>query len=825
MGKKIVIIGGVAGGATAAARLRRMDETVEIILLERGEYISFANCGLPYHIGGAIENREALLVQTAEGMAQKFNLQVRPFNEVLSINRENKTVSIREIKTGVTYTEGYDALILSPGASPLRPPIPGIDEAERVFTLRSIPDTDLIKKQVDEHQPKHAVVIGGGFIGVEMAENLHERGIEVTLVEMLDQIMAPLDYEMAAILHNHLRDKGINLILSDGVKAFQNNGNEILLNSGLKLPTDITILAIGVRPESQLAKDAGLDLGDRGGIKVNEYMQTSDPTVYAVGDAVEVTDFVTGQPAMIPLAGPANKQARIAADHICGRTTAYPGTLGTAVVKVFDMTAASTGNNEKRLKQLGFSYKALHIHPGSHAGYYPGAFPVSLKLLFDPETGRILGAQGVGYSGVEKRIDVIATAIMGGLTVVDLQELELAYAPPYSSAKDPVNMLGFAATNQLEDLVDSFQWNEVDDLITQNGYILDVRDDLEREIGYIEKSHHIPLDKLRSRIAEVPADQPIHVYCQVGIRGYLASRILTQHGFKAVKNLDGGYKTYQEVYRPLEGANCEIEVDESGVAHITCTPTPEDIKAMEPVARINACGLQCPGPIMQVYKRMNEMEPGQVLEVLATDPGFSRDIETWCRKTGNTLLSSTSDSKAFRSLIQKGRPVPAGGKSPVLADQLDGTTIVVFSEDMDKAMAAFIIASGAASMGKKVTLFFTFWGLNILRADHAVQVDKTILEKIFGWMMPRGTRKLPISKMNMAGMGPQMIKYVMKQKNVDSLEVLMQNALNAGVTLVACAMSMDIMGIKEEELIAGVEIGGVATYLGKAQESTVNLFI
>jgi NADPH-dependent 2,4-dienoyl-CoA reductase/sulfur reductase-like enzyme/peroxiredoxin family protein/rhodanese-related sulfurtransferase/TusA-related sulfurtransferase len=819
MSKKIIIVGGVAGGATAAARLRRMDETAEITLLERGEYISFANCGLPYHIGGAIEAREALMVQTAEGMSEKFNIQVRPFNEAVSIDRENKQITVREVKTDRTYQENYDALILSPGASPLRPPIPGIEDAEHVFTLRNIPDTDVIIAHINDHQPNQAVVIGGGFIGVEMAENLLDKGMKVTLVEMLDQIMAPLDFEMASILHHHLREKGVRLILSDGVKSFQKQGRQILLSSGTVLETDLTVLAIGVRPESQLAAAAGLELGERGGIKVNEFMQTSDAAIYAIGDAVEVTDYINGEPAMIPLAGPANKQGRIAADHICGHPSSYPGTLGTAVVKVFDMTAASTGNNEKRLKQVGIPYQALHIHPGSHAGYYPGAFPLSMKMLYHPDSGKILGAQAVGYSGVEKRIDVLATAIQGGLTVEALQELELAYAPPYSSAKDPVNMLGFAATNLQEGFVDSFQWHEMNELLEQNAYVLDVRDDLEREIGFIEGSHHIPLNDLRRNLDTLPKDQPIYLYCQVGIRGYLASRILTQHGFSA-KNLDGGYKTYQAVYRPGEGDHCTIEMDDSGVAHVTCLPE----SVPEPSVQINACGLQCPGPIMQVYQGMNSMQPGQVMEVSATDPGFSSDIAVWCRKTGNTLLSSTFNSKAFVCLIQKG-VAAASVNTPVSVSPLDGTTIVVFSEDMDKAMASFIIASGAASMGKKVTLFFTFWGLNVLRRDHAVKVDKTILEKMFGWMMPRGSKKLPISKMNMGGMGSQMIKYVMKQKNVDSLEVLMQNAMNAGVSLVACAMSMDIMGIKESELIDGVEIGGVASYLGKAEESSVNLFI
>lgn len=566
MSKKIVIIGGVAGGASAAARLRRMDEHAEIILFERGEFISFANCGLPYFIGGTIEDREDLLVLTAKDMSDKFNFDVRPFNEVTSIDRERKTITVSNLQTGTVYEEDYDYVILSPGANPLRPPIPGIDDARNVYTLRNIPDTDQIKHQVDSLQPKNAVVIGGGFIGVEMAENLVEKGIHVTLVEMLDQIMAPMDYEMASVLHNHLREKGVNLILSDGVKAFQKSGSEILLNSEKVLSSDITMLSIGVKPENQLAKEAGLALGERGGIKVNQYLQTSDPQIYAVGDAIEVTDYINGMPTMIPLAGPANKQARIAADNICGRTSTYPGTMGTAVVKVFDMTAASTGNNEKRLRQLGLPYRALHIHPGSHAGYYPGANSITMKLLFDPENGRILGAQAVGWTGVEKRIDVIATAIKGNLTVYDLQELELSYAPPYSSAKDPVNMLGYAATNILESLTDTFQWHEVSDLVKQKALIIDVRDQDEHDAGSIESSRLIPLTQLRDRLEDIPKTQPIYVYCQVGIRGYLATRILKQNGYSQVKNLDGGYRTYMEVFRPSDRNQFKTQVSESGNA-------------------------------------------------------------------------------------------------------------------------------------------------------------------------------------------------------------------------------------------------------------------
>jgi len=577
MRKKIIIVGGVAGGASAAARLRRMDEDAEILMFERGEYISFANCGLPYYIGSIIEKRDELLVQTVDGMSKKFNLDISTLSEVVKIDTSKKTLTIKNLKTNEMYDESYDALILSPGASPIKPPIPGINEAENLFTLRNIPDTDVIKAFVDTKKPKSAIVIGGGFIGIEMAENLYHRGITVTIVEAADQIMGPIDYEMASILHNHIKVKGVDLVLGDGVKSFENQGKKLVLQSGKEIETDLIIFAIGVRPESQIAKDAGLKVGERGGIQVNEYLQTSDENIYAIGDAIEVVDFITGKPTMIPLAGPANKQGRIAANNICGKYEKYVGTMGTSVAKVFDMTVASTGNNEKILKSRGVKYEAIHIHPGSHAGYYPGAFPISIKMLFEPNTGKIFGAQAVGHNGVEKRIDVIATAIAANMTALDLKELELSYAPPFSSAKDPVNMLGFIATNIMDGLISTVQWHEIDNIVKDGGIIVDVRETIEHKSGAIEGSILIPLGELRSRLVELPKDKTIHIYCQVGIRGYNASRILMQNGYE-VKNLDGGFKTYQSVFSSDPFNNCIYQIDDSGVAKIDCSTGEERYK-------------------------------------------------------------------------------------------------------------------------------------------------------------------------------------------------------------------------------------------------------
>ncbi|SHH48983.1 CoA-disulfide reductase [Caloranaerobacter azorensis DSM 13643] len=837
MSKKVLIVGGVAGGASTAARLRRLDEKIEIIMFEKGEHISFANCGLPYYIGGTIEERDALLVQTPEKMRSRFNIDVRVKNEVLSIDREKKEVKVKDLDSGKIYKETYDYLVLSPGASPIKPPIPGID-SPNIFTLRNIPDTDAIKEYLDNKKPKRAVVVGGGFIGIEMAENLYDRGLNVSIVEMADQVMGPIDFDMAQIVHQHIKSKGVKLYLKDGVKEFEykDGVTRVTLQSGKTLDADIVILAIGVRADSKLAVDCGLEVNQRGGIVVDEYLRTSDKNIFAIGDAIEVVDFVNGSKTMIPLAGPANKQGRIVANNIVGRSEKYKGTQGTSIAKVFDLTVASTGNNEKLLnrmgKKYGKDYKIALIHSKSHAGYYPGAIPMTIKLIFNLK-GKILGAQIVGYDGVDKRIDVIASAIRFGGTVYDLKELELAYAPPYSSAKDPVNMAGFTAENILKRDVDVIMCNELEKLDKNEVIILDVREEIERELGYIEGSINIPLDELRDRLNELDKEKLIIPYCAIGLRGYLAARILKQNGFKKVKNLSGGYTTYSCIFCQDEdgaskcgGATCDSNVDfnEGGdVEEI-------DVNKLEgKTIKLNACGLQCPGPIMQVYERMKTLENGDILEVTATDPGFINDINTWCRRTGNTLIKTEKRPKEFVAFIRKGTggkiTVKDNNNSNIVQTTNDGKTIVVFSGDLDKAIASFIIANGAAAMGRKVTMFFTFWGLNILRKPEKVKVQKGFMDKMFSMMMPRGSKKLKLSQMNMMGMGAKMIRNVMKRKNISSLEELIEQAKNQGVRLVACNMSMDVMGITKEELIDGVEIGGVASYLGAAEESNVNLFI
>ncbi|HWR61313.1 MAG TPA: FAD-dependent oxidoreductase [Clostridia bacterium] len=556
MSKKVLIVGGVAGGASTAARLRRVDEKAEIIMFERGRYISFANCGLPYYIGGAIKDRRNLLVQTAQAMRDRFKVDVRELSEVVRIDRQRKLVEVRNLKDGTTYEESYGVLVLSPGAAPVKPPIPGI-EGPNIYTLRDIPDTDSIKGFLDEKKPESAVVVGGGFIGLEMAENLHEAGLKVDIVEALDQVMAPLDYDMAAMVHNHIRDKGCGLHLKDGVKAFETEGGRtaVVLAGGKRITADMAVLSIGVKPNSSLAKEAGLEIGATGGIKVNEYLQTSDPYIYALGDAIEVTDYVSGNPALIPLAGPANKQGRIVANNIAGLRETYKGTQGTAIAKVFDLAAASTGINEKTLKKLGKKpgkdYITTTTHSASHAGYYPGGGMMAVKTIYTPE-GRVLGAQIVGRDGVDKRIDYFAIAIRHRMTVYDLQEFELAYAPPFSSAKDPVNMAGYVAGNVLNGDTKVAYWDEAMNADMSSTFLLDAREPSEYAAGHIPNAVNIPLNQIRSRLAEIPGDKEIIVNCRVGLRSYIGVRMLVQNGFDNVKNLSGGYITYSEIERDMK---------------------------------------------------------------------------------------------------------------------------------------------------------------------------------------------------------------------------------------------------------------------------------
>ena len=825
---KIIIIGGVAGGATTAARIRRVDETAEIILLEKGKHISYANCGLPYYIGGVIEEREKLFVQTPEAFSTRFRVDVRTENEVIFIDRKKKTVTVRQSSED-TYEESYDKLLISTGASPVRPPLPGID-LPGIFTLRNVTDTDRIKEYINSHSPRKAVVVGAGFIGLEMAENLHAQGAKVSIVEMGNQVMAPIDFSMASLVHQHLMDKGVNLYLEQAVASFEREGKglKVTFKNGQSISADIVILSIGVRPETSLARAAELTIGPAGGIAVNDYLQTSDEAIYAIGDAIEYRHPITGKSWLNYLAGPANRQGRIVADNILGAKIPYEGSIGTSIAKVFDMTVASTGLPGKRLRLEGIDYMSSTIHPASHAGYYPDAMPMSIKITFDKQTGRLYGGQIVGYDGVDKRIDELALVIKHQGTVYDLMKVEQAYAPPFSSAKDPVAIAGYVAEDMITDKTNPVYWRELRDIEMENKFLLDVRTQDEFALGSLPGAVNIPLDELRDRMSELPKDRMIYTFCAVGLRGYLAYRILTQHGFDKVRNLSGGLKTYRAATAPIViHQENEDQTDESpSPQEKTLSSEPSAAPAI-PVAaaktiRVDACGLQCPGPILKMKKTMDGLASGERVEITATDPGFPRDAAAWCSSTGNQLISKEASGGKSVVIIEKGEPKAC---NIVTSCEGKGKTFIMFSDDLDKALATFVLANGAAATGQKVTIFFTFWGLNVIKKLHKPETEKDIFGKMFGMMLPSSSKKLKLSKMSMGGIGGKMMRYIMNKKGIDSLESLRQQALENGVEFIACQMSMDVMGVKQEELLDEVTIGGVATYMERADNANGNLFI
>ena len=815
---KYIIVGGVAGGATAAARIRRNTENAQIILFEKGEYISYANCGLPYYIGGVIEERERLFVQTPEAFGRRFNIDVRVNSEVMRIEPEKKLVHIRT-SDGDEYTESYDKLLLSPGASPVRPPLPGI-ENEGIYTLRNIADTDNIKNHIQQHNVKRAIIVGGGFIGLEMAENIHLTGAEVAVVEMGNQVMAPIDFSMASIVHQHLQEKGIQLYLNQAVESFTRE-NEILkvhLKSGIKLEADFVLLSIGVRPQTNLAREAGLKLGETQGIYVNEFLQTSDESIYAVGDAIEYPHPITGKPWLNFLAGPANRQARIAADNIVfDNINTYEGSIGTSIAKVFDITVASTGLPAKRLKQMNIPYLSSTIHTGSHAGYYPGSLQMDIKITFSPNDGRLYGAQIVGYDGVDKRIDQYASAIKNGATIEFLTRLEHAYAPPFSSAKDPIAISGYVAENILSNKMTPLYWREMQNADLSKVTLVDVRTPDEAALGSIRGAINIPLDDLRERMSEIPKERPVYLFCEIGLRGYIASNILKGCGYKDVRNLVGGLKTYETATKPIITPTPGLKENKNECNH----PVLNDESTA--IIRVDACGIQCPGPILKLKKSIEILQPGQLIEVRSTDAGFPHDAASWCSSTGHKFIERRTEKGIHYVLIEKS--TSKNVENVINTNEEKGKTFILFSDDLDKALATFVLANGAAATGKKLTIFFTFWGLNTIKKSHKPKVKKDLLGRMFGWLLPSDTRKLSLSKMNMAGIGAKMMRFIMKRKGVDSLESLRQQAIDNGVEFIACQMSMDVMGIKREELLDGVNIGGVATYMNRAEQSNVNLFI
>ncbi|MDC7233080.1 MAG: CoA-disulfide reductase [Spirochaetales bacterium] len=828
---KVLIIGGVAGGATTAARLRRLDESAEITIFERGAYISYANCGLPYYIGGTIAERERLFVQTPQSFSELLNVTVKVRHEVININRDSKTVSVKNLETHEIFEESYDKLVLSPGAEPLKPGIPGIN-SPRIFTLRNVPDTDRIKSFVEEKKPKRAVIIGAGFIGLEMAENLHEKGVFVTIVEAAEQVMNILDYEMAAEVHQHLKVKGVEFYLKDGVSSFSDSdsGVNIALQSGRVIEADLIILSIGVKPDVKLASEAGIELGSTGGIKINSHLLTNDENIYALGDATEYPNPITGDPLRVPLAGPANKQGRMVADNIIeGNKRSYRGTIATGIAKVFDLTVASTGLSEKQLDRLGRTkgkdYRTLVIHGTSHAGYYPEADPMTIKVIFD-DSRKLLGAQIVGYSGVDKRIDLFASVLGFKGTIDDLQEIEHAYAPPFSSAKDPVNIAGFVAENILNGSSRHLGWNELKDIPRDSLFLMDVRTEDEYGIGTIDGAVNIPQTEVRSRLSEIPRDKTIVLFCGVGKRAYMTERVLRQNGFEEVYNLSGGMKTY-ELSTQKQSNEDIFEKDFIGdddTIYQSDPKTHQTVAGPLKTIDVDACGLQCPGPVLKLKEEMEKLKPGEMIKETATDPGFAKDVYAWAKMTGNSVVSVEQNGPRVVATIRKGgasAPASMGGGGPQ-----KGTSLILFSDDLDKALATMVIANGAISAGKEVTVFFTFWGLTFLKKHKQTgKVKKDLMGKMFGMMLPDHSGKMGLSKMNFGGMGARMMKARMKALGIDSVEEMLASAMKNGIRLVACQMSMDVMGVKEEELMDGVEIGGVASFLGAADDSQTNMFI
>lgn len=837
---KLVVVGGVAAGASVAARARRLDESAEIVVLERGHHVSFANCGLPYHVGEVITDRSRLLLQTPASLRESLDIDVRVGNEVTSIDRKKKTVTIREVDSGREYTESYDALALCAGAEPVRPPLPGID-LPGIHVLRRIGDMDAIKAQLDsalaaagvgERGPVRCVVIGAGYIGLEMAENLAHRGAIVDVVEMADQILPPLDHEISVPVERHLRSRGISLHLETAAAAFTpraDGGLTVELANSTFLPADLVILSAGVRPSTALAKAAGLTLGERGGITVDTHMRTSDPHIWAAGDSVETPNTVLPGSWLAPLAGPANREARVAAENICGRTTEYRSTQGTSIVKVFDMVAGGTGATERQLMAAGIPHRVVHVHPSGHAGYYPGTAMMHIKLIFAPDTGRILGAQVAGFDGVDKRLDVFATALRAGLTVWDLEELELAYAPPFGSAKDPVNMAGFVASNVL--LGDLTLWYAQDfPHATDGARIIDVRTPEEFDVWHLPGAENVPLATMREVSEGWDRTTALRLYCSVGFRSYLAYRSLVQRGFTDVATLSGGSETFRAWH--------ELAPD-------TAEPTPavtayaEGVEVVAAASRLtmlaqgsgvsvdlDCAGLACPGPIMKLADTMKGMNPGDDVVVHVSDPGFALDGPAWAKRNGHELLAISPEGPGYVATIRKsGAAVTTAGTAVALAPVAPKLSFVVFSGDLDKVIAAFIIANGAVAMGEEVSMFFTFWGLNALRRTDPPKRDRSMMDAMFGAMMPRGAEKLSLSQMNMMGAGTAMIKGVMKKNGVHSLPELISSAQAGGARLIGCTMTMDLLGIAESDLIEGVELGGVATFLGEASESQTTLFI
>lgn len=803
---KYVIVGGVAAGASAAARLRRLDEKAEIVLFEKGRDISYANCGIPYHVGGVIKDRDRLAVMPSARFSSWFNVDVRTESEVTAINRMNRTVTVRG--GGRTYEERYDKLLLATGSAPVGE---AFDDATHphLAHLWTLGDMDRVMAKLNAGA-KRILVVGAGFIGLEVAENLRERGCEVTVVELGAHVLATLDREMVQPLEAELEGMGIALCLGRRVVEYREtaDGLTVVLDDERRMYADLAVVCVGVRPQADLAKAAGLELGPRGHVVVDKSLRTNDPDIFAAGDLIEVVDPVFGGKTAIALAGPANKQGRIAADNMAGGSSVYNGTFGACAVKVGALTAAAVGTTEERLKKLGKPFCKIYVHPSSGAGYYPGAARLSMKLIFGGD-GTIYGAQIVGAKGVDKRIDTIAQAMRNGLIAPRLGEIELAYAPPYSSAKDPVNFLGFVAENVLSGKSDVVY----PDSIPTDAQVIDVREPSETELGCIPGAVNIRLGELRSRLSELDKAKRYVTCCAVGLRGYLAERILKQNGF-TVANLSGGWTTWR-MYNP----------DRKSTLAAPAAKTAKAITDETPAVELDVRQLPCPGPVMKLKETFKDAASGFAVKLLA-DATFEADLRRWCAANGCDVKElEKADSALSAVLVKAGvTTVNRAGSGAVLGRH--SVAIVLFSNDLDKALAALILANGLAASGAEVGIFFTFWGLSVLRKNPAPTMRKDLVSRIFGWMLPKGAAKLALSKMHMLGMGTAMMKDVMARQKIMSLPDLIKSAKSAGVRFIACDMAMGVMGIVREELIDEVdEVAGVAAFAELARKSTNTLFI
>ncbi|MFW5995873.1 MAG: FAD-dependent oxidoreductase [Halanaerobiaceae bacterium] len=852
MPKKVVIVGGVAGGAAVAARLRRLDEEAEILILEKGEHVSYATCGLPYHIGGVIEDKERLFIHTPRQLEKRFNIDVRTRCEVVGIDRKNKEVKINNLDYDQSTRESYDYLLLSPGSSPVTPPIKGTGK-KNVFTLNEISDAEKIMSYLRSHKPHRAVVIGAGFIGLEMVENLVEQGIRVSLIEKKEHVLPALDYEMAAALHNHLRRQKVELFLDTGVRAIVNTeeGIQISLSNGSDVPADFVIMAAGVSPNTELAEQAGLDTGKTGGILVDEYLRTSDENIYAVGDAVEVKNFVSGKPDFVPLAGYASKQGRVVANNIAGRKEKFNGVQRTTAIKMFDMIAASTGLTEEELEDIGIDYRVSYTISYHHAGYYPGATPLTIKVIFRSADGRLLGAQITGFKGVDKRIDVLSTALRYDKTVFDLQELELACAPPFGAAKDPVNIAGFAAGNILNGDVDPVQPLEFVEMEQEELQLLDVRNEIEKRIGEIEDSITIPLSELRENLDRLDRERPVLVYCANGMRSYIACRILSQNGFNEVKNLQGGYRLYSTIMAgredivtdapegkirdgeigkkgtegeetvPVEDSGLDNKETADGIAGEEGDTEASDKHAgEEDIKRVDVSGLTYPHPLLTVKNSLEGMGEGEELLIETSSPAQTRDILSLCRSINLAHVKSFS-AQDYSVIVEKSSP-------PEETEPKRGISMVVFSGEFDRVAAALLMATTAAAAGRNVHLFFTFWAVNILRKDREKNIDEEFMKNIFSRINSgedsENSDDLSLSRIGLLGKDPEIFRRIIENRDIESLTDLIALALENGVSLSACYMSMQLMGLKRNQLIEKIDVKGYASYF-ESSAGEINMFV